>query len=89
VFVAWLIVTGALAVASFVLVALSHIAGWVYVAGIGTGIGATVLVLQFVDWNRHRQLRELLDWLGEDLEARKLADLRHDQRIKHLRGQLP
>jgi hypothetical protein len=80
---------GALVVVLSLLAILGRTFGWDTVAATGAGAALTLIIQETVSWNRHRHLRELLDWLGEDLDARKIADLRHDQRIKHLRGELP
>jgi hypothetical protein len=63
--------------------------GWWFLLGAITGATVTATVSRVTGWNRHRHLRDLIDWLGEDLEARRLADLRSEQRIRHMRGQLP
>jgi hypothetical protein len=57
--------------------------------GLAAGIAGTLTVAALIGWNRHRQLKELLDWLGEDLEARKMVMLRTEQRRAYMRGELP
>lgn len=87
--VAVMLVLTVLVVVAGVVWLLAWATSWGYVAGFGSGIGATVLWVRFVGWNRTRHLRELLDWIGEDLEARKQADLRHERQLQVLKGGLP
>jgi hypothetical protein len=61
----------------------------VFLLGSGTGIACTLFSVRGVDRYRARRLRELCDWLGEDLEARKQAALRADQQLHASRGWMP
>lgn len=73
--------------AALTLYGLALLVGWEALAGAAVGAGITVGISEFTGWNRHRKLRELLDWLGEDNQARKMAALRADQRIRYMRGE--
>jgi len=52
------------------------VALWVATA-LTTGIVIGAATTAYLDRERARKLRDLIDWLGEGLEARKFAELRH------------
>lgn len=87
--IAGLLAIGAAAVAAGLLMLLVITVGWPYLAGVASGVGLSILTFRFVGSQRYRKLRELLDWMGEDLEARKQAELRARHRVHVMRGQLP
>lgn len=55
---------------------LAWATSWHFIAGIAAGVGLTKLATRHTIDRRTRHLRELLDWIGEDLEVRKGAQLR-------------
>jgi hypothetical protein len=74
--VALLLAVAACNVAVALVWALVWWRSWDFVYGLAAGVGLTVLAARHELGRQTRHLRELLDWVGEDLAARKAAELR-------------
>jgi hypothetical protein len=64
-------------------------AGPWFLAGVPCGIALAVAAAVAVDRRRYRQLRDLNDYLGADLESRKVADMRQLHEIRVMRWEIP
>jgi hypothetical protein len=76
-------------VAAAVLAATVLLVGWQVVNAFAAGAATAPLAVRIRHWSSTRHLRELVGWLGEDLEARKAADLRESHIQVRRLGRLP
>jgi hypothetical protein len=89
VFVLAILIWGMLVVVAAVVTAAVLLVGWQVVDAFALGATTTLLATRARGWNKDRHLHELCDWLNEDLDARKLADLRDQHAQARLGGRLP
>jgi hypothetical protein len=68
---------------------LTSSSGRWFLGGLGLGALATAAAALWLDRRRYRRTRDLIDYLGEDLEVRKAVQLPDEHRVCVLRGKLP